>query len=138
MYIKQIKTCNTFCIYSKNLGIKKSKSPVKKAENVNARPRQKDNEEDDGEEEGKYEMESELDESAGDSGSQYETETDTSQTTGTEDSIELDRLVKLLLWVYGTMIVIVQTGLKSQILLTKCVIAFICLCLTFSIGDDFR
>ena len=120
--------------------IKKSKSAVKKAENVDARPRQKDNEdeEDDGEEEGKYEMESELDESAGDSGSQYQTETDTSQTTGTEDSIELNRLVKLLLWVYRTMIVIVHTALKSQIHLTKCVIAFICLCLTFSMCDDFR
>ena len=105
--------------------IKKSKSPVKKAENVDARPRQKDNEdEEDGEKEGKYEMESEIDESAGDSGSQYETETDTSQTTGTEDSIELDRLVKLLLWVYRTMIVIVHTALKSQIHLTKCVIDF--------------
>ena len=105
---------------------------------MDAHPRQKDNEEDDNEEEGKYEMESELDESAGDSGSQYETETNTSQTTGTEDSIELDRLVKLLLWVYRIMIAIVHTALKSQIHLTKCVIAFICLCLTFSMCDDFR
>ena len=69
----------------------------------------------------KYEMESEIDEPVSESGSQYETETDASQTTGTEDSVDLDRLVKLvLLWLFYIMIFIVHMPFKVLITNPSC------------------
>ena len=75
--------------------IRNLKSPVKKHRNVDDE-RQKEYGEGNSDDEEKYEMESEIDEPVRESGSQYETETDASQTTGTEDSVDLDRLVKLV------------------------------------------